>query len=234
MKTASYQIVEVLGSTALDFVVIDAEHAPFDRQQLDVSILAARAAGIDSLVRLPNAASDTVLNVLDVGASGILVPHALGADSARAVAARARYRDGERGFSNSSRAGGYGTVGMTQLVDAADKGVSVVCQIEDREAVERIDEIAAVSEVDCLFIGRADLAVSYGTFDPAHADVARAVEKVCRSCRAAGKTVGIFLADERGLSQYRDMGVTMFVIGSDQSMLRSQANGVIEAFQRLA
>jgi 2-keto-3-deoxy-L-rhamnonate aldolase RhmA len=232
VKSASYQTVEVLGSTGLDFIVIDAEHAPFDRQQLDITILAARAAGIDSLVRLPNTASDTILNVLDVGASGLLVPHALSADGVRAVVSKARYRQGERGFSNSPRAGRYGLTAMNPLVDAADAGTSLVFQIEDKEAVERIDEIAALDDVDMLFIGRADLAVSYGTFDLAHADVARAVETVCRSCRAARKPVGIFLADTRDVGRFRDMGVSMFVIGSDQSLLRAQTDSIVNAFRQ--
>ena len=231
VKTASHQLVEVLATAQLDFLVIDAEHAPFDRQQLDVSVLAARASGIEALVRLPNSSADTVLNVLDIGASGILVPHALDAASARATLARARYRGGERGFSNSPRAGGYGAIGMQALVDAADQNLSVLCQIEDREAVDHIDEIAAVDGIDCLFIGRADLAVSYGTFDPTHADVSAAIEHVCKACTAAKKTIGIFVGDVSETARYEAMGVSLFVVGSDQAMLRAQALAMVRTFR---
>ncbi len=231
VKTASHQIVEVLATAQLDFIVIDAEHAPFDRQQLDVSVLAARASGVEALVRLPNGSADTVLNVLDIGASGILVPHALDAASARSTLARARYRDGQRGFSNSPRAGGYGAIGMQALADAADRELSVVCQIEDRQAVDRIDEIAAVDGIDCLFIGRADLAVSYGTFDPTHHEVSKAVERVCKACTSAGKTLGIFVGDVSEIGQYEAMGVSLFVVSSDQAMLRAQATSMVRTFR---
>jgi 2-keto-3-deoxy-L-rhamnonate aldolase RhmA len=225
-------VVEVLGTTALDFIVIDAEHAPFDRQQLDVSILAARAGGLAVLVRVPNGAPDTVLNVLDVGATGLLVPHALGAADVRQVLASARYRGGVRGFSNSPRAGGYGAIGMAELVETADRDISVVCQIEDREAVERIEEIVAIDEVDCLFIGRADLAVSYATFDIGHERVDQAVKRVCAACADAGKAVGIFLGDGRELERYEDLGASLFVIGSDQAMLRAHAAALVKLFAR--
>jgi 2-keto-3-deoxy-L-rhamnonate aldolase RhmA len=202
VKTAAYQVVEVLGTTGLDFVVIDAEHAPFDRNQLDVCMLAARAAMLPAPVRLPNGAADTVLNVLDVGATGLLVPHAM-SGGVRQVLATSRYRGGTRGFSNSSRAGGYGRIGMAELIDTSDRETVVIFQIEDRESVEHIEEIAAIEELDCLFIGRADLALSFGVFDTHHPDVDVTVNRIIAACTAARRPIGIFLADGRDVERYR-------------------------------
>ena len=222
-KTASYQAVEVLAGSGLDFIVLDAEHAPFDRNQLDVCLMAARAGGLPALVRIPDDTPRSVLDVLDMGATGLLVPHARSAADAQRVRAAARYRGGVRGFSNSPRAGGYGRTPMLAHVEASDRESVVVCQIEDREAVDAIDAIAAVNEVDCLFIGRADLAVSYDVWDINHPTISDAVERICQGCKRAGKAVGIFLSDTRELPQFLALGVSLFVIGSDQSLLRAQA-----------
>lgn len=233
VKTTSYQTVEVLGASGLDFLVLDAEHAPFDRNQLDVCILAARAVGLPALVRTPDDAAETVLQVLDMGAAGVLVPHVVSPEDVRRVVAASRYRQGVRGFSNSPRAGGYGRVPMIQHIEVSDRDAAVVCQVEDRQAVEAIDAIAAVDEVDCLFIGRADLAVSYEVYDLAHAAVDAAVERVCKACRTAGKASGVFLGDTRDVPRYLDLGVTLFVISSDQSLLRSQAGALATTLRSL-
>jgi 2-keto-3-deoxy-L-rhamnonate aldolase RhmA len=229
VKTAAHPLVEVLGTTGLDFVVIDAEHAPLDRTSIDVCVLAARANALPALVRIPDDAPATILSVLDVGAAGLLVPHARSEAGVRDVIASARYRDGTRGFSNSPRAGRYGSLGMAELIERADAETTVVFQVEDRDAVENVERLAAIDAVDCLFIGRADLAVSYGAGDVNDAIVDRAVRRVCDACAAAQKAVGIFVADARDVERYARLGASLFVIGSDQSMLRAQASAVATA-----
>mgnify|MGYP006165676249 CR=1 FL=1 len=51
VKTPHPHVVEVLASTGLDCLCLDAEHAPFDRRDLDAGIMAARAGGMPVLVR---------------------------------------------------------------------------------------------------------------------------------------------------------------------------------------
>ncbi len=226
VKTASHQTVETLGTTGLDFIVIDSEHAPFSQNALDVCLLGARAAQLPALVRIVDGQPATILQALDLGATGLLVPHAETAEGIRAVLSSARYRTGSRGFSNSSRAGHYGTVPMREMVDSSDREVLVVFQIEDRAAVDAIETLAALEEVDCFLIGRADLAVSYGVFDPAHPEVYAAAARVCKVCAAVNKPVGMFLADTSELEHWLQLGVSLFVIGSDQAYLRVQADAI--------
>ena len=72
VKTPTTHATEILGALGFDFVVIDEEHAPFDRMATDTALLAARAAGTAALVRVQSATS--ILSVLDCGATGVLVP----------------------------------------------------------------------------------------------------------------------------------------------------------------
>lgn len=90
IKTAHPQVVEVLGTSGLAFAVIDAGHAPFDRNTLDLLMLTGRAAKLPLLVRIPDKAGPTILQVLDLGAAGLLVPHVNNAEEARSIVARAR------------------------------------------------------------------------------------------------------------------------------------------------
>jgi 2-keto-3-deoxy-L-rhamnonate aldolase RhmA len=160
LKTPTGHATEIVGDLGFDFVVIDQEHAPFDRTTTDIALLAARATGTPALVRVSG--PDAILSVLDCGATGVLVPHVASADYAREVAAICRYRGGKRGFATSTRAGRYTTVPMWRHIADSDAETVFVAQIEDVEALEEVDAIAAVEGVDSLFIGRGDLTAAFG------------------------------------------------------------------------
>ena len=106
VKTPGPHNTEALGTAGLDFVVIDEEHAPFDRGSIDLALLGARAGGIAGLVRVSDAGH--LLAALDDGATGVLIPHVDSPQRAAEVVSLCRYRGGSRGFSNTTRAGGYG------------------------------------------------------------------------------------------------------------------------------
>ncbi|HEY4296428.1 MAG TPA: aldolase/citrate lyase family protein [Paraburkholderia sp.] len=221
IKTGHYQPVEVAGTAGLDAVVIDAEHAAFSAGDLDACLMACCAAGVAGLVRVPDTRPATLLQVLDMGAQGVLVPHVKSAAQAAEIVACTRYARGVRGFSNSARAGGYGAVPMREHIAQQDETVSVICQIEDADALAHLDAIAAVDGVDCLFVGRADLSVSLRTFDLDAPAVAQATRAALSAASGTGKAGGLFLGDVASVPQWRAAGASFFVIGSDQSMMRA-------------
>ena len=223
VKTPSHQNVELLGQCGLDFVVLDAEHAPFGISDLDVCLMAARMMKLPALVRVASPRHEAIMQALDLGATGFLAPHVDSAQAASDCASAARYRGGRRGYSNSPRAGNYGLKSLAQTLDDGDRTTAVVCQIEDREALQNIDAIAATPDIDCLFIGRADLAVSLGVESLDAPVVQAAVRTVCEAGRRQGVAVGLFLPDARQVAAYREMGVSVFVVGSDQSLLQGAA-----------
>lgn len=227
VKTPSPIVVEVLGLTGLDCLCLDAEHAPFDRGTLDICLLAARSCNMEVLVRVPSAAPEHILNALDCGANGILVPHVRSAEEARDCVRASHYGPGGRGYAGSSRAAAYTTTPMTQhLADSAARTV-VVAQIEDPEAVEDIEAIAAVPGLDALFIGRVDLTVGFGASSMDDARVVAAVETVCAAGKRAGKPVGMFLARVSDVAQWRAKGATLFLLGSDHGFLMSGAAALL-------
>src|SRR5262245_46031206 len=85
LKTPTGHATEIIGEAGFDFVVIDQEHAPFDRTTSDIALLAARSVRIPALVRVPG--PEAILSVLDCGATGVLVPHVSSVEFARKVAA---------------------------------------------------------------------------------------------------------------------------------------------------
>jgi len=225
VKTDSPQTVEILGLCALDYVVLDTEHAPFDRRTVDRMLFAARAMALPMLVRIPDHRDATILSVLDMGASGIVVPHVDSADDAMEVVAAARFIGGRRGISLSARFGGYGTRSRAEAIAEADRSL-VVCQIESEAAVDSVDAIAAVRGVGGLLIGRADLALSMGLDGPKHSRIDTAVDRIIAVGRAHGLPIIVAMGDGREVEEFRRRGAQSFVVGSDQSLLRAACSAL--------
>lgn len=219
IKTPAPHQAEIIGLAGLDFAVADSEHAPLGAQALDLLSLAARATDLPLLVRVPAIDRVTIASALDIGLAGVVVPHVANRAAAQAALDGAKFSHGKRGFSPSPRAGGYGTADAGAYRREADATSVVMVQIEDVEALENLDDIATVDDVDVLFIGPADLALSMGASDPGDARVQAAIEKVAAAGRRHGKAVAIFVSRPERMRQYSELGITVFICGSDQSLL---------------
>jgi 2-keto-3-deoxy-L-rhamnonate aldolase RhmA len=231
LKTPGVHATEILGGLGYDFVVIDTEHAPFNPETVDVMLLAARAAGLAGVVRVGDVAQ--ALAVLDMGAEGVLIPHVDSAEKARRAVAACRYRGGARGFTNSSRAGGYGALGIAAHVAAADQRVAVIAMIEDPAAMAVIDEILAVDGLDAVFIGRGDLTVAYGETAMSAKPVVEATARVLAAAARAGKPACLMTAGADEAAGHLRAGASAFIHGSDQGFMRQAAAAVLAGYAAL-
>ena len=232
IKTPSVHATEILARIGFDFLVIDQEHAPFDAAALDMLALAGRAGGVACLVRVADTAPARLAGVLDMGFAGVVAPHVNSAEAAVALARACRHRGGGgRGFTNSSRAGGYGAKTMVEHVDSADRQVTVVAMIEDAEALDSLDEILTTPGIDAILVGRADLAVSLGEAALDAPVVTQGVDRVLAACRRLKLPAFIFATDVAEASRFARCGVSGFIIGSDQSMMRTTAQDIHARFQ---
>jgi 2-keto-3-deoxy-L-rhamnonate aldolase RhmA len=223
LKTPTLHGAEILGALGFDFLVVDEEHAPFDRAATDAALFAARATGAAGFVRVQSAAPNHILSVLDCGATGVLVPHVASAEMARRVAAACRYRGGKRGWSGSVRSAGYGGGKMWDTIAASDAATTVVAQIEDPEALEEIDAIAATEGIDALFIGRGDLTAAMGAPGNDAPEIRDAVARIAAAAKRAAKPVMVFVGGMKEAEWLRAMGATAFVVSSDQGFMKQAA-----------
>lgn len=228
VKLDSPVVIEILGTTSLDFAVLDAEHAPLDLGSLDRLLLAGRAARLPLLVRVADSSPARIQSALDMGAAGVVVPRVDSAAQAANIVASAKFRQGARGFSISPRFAGYGTLHRAAAIACGD-AAQVICQIESAAALAQVDAIAAVPGVDALFIGRADLALSMQLDDPNDDRMAHAVDRICRVARDAGKVCGIHVRDALEAKQIRVQDASFFIIASDQSLLQRAVQAIARA-----
>lgn len=217
VKTPAIPIIEVLALAPIDVICLDQEHAPFGAAELDACIAVAGARRLPALVRVPGLAAEHVCRALDLGATGVLVPHVDSVEDARRVASAARFAPhGTRGYAGSHRAAAYATRSIGDNLAAA-AATTVLVQIESPEAVEAAADIAAVEGVDGLFIGPVDLAVAMGASSPEDPGVLAAMEHVVGAGLRAGVAVGAFASSPRAMRQLSTWGATLLLAGSDQA-----------------
>lgn len=218
IKTPTPHVAELLGLAGLDFAVVDREHAPIGTEALDLLVIAARSVALPLLVRVPSNDPVSIASALDAGAEGILVPHVRNAAEASSVVQAAKYSAGKRGFSPSVRAGMYGTQEAAKYRSSADARSVLIVQIEDVTALDHLDEIASISEIDALFIGPADLALSIGC-GPHDSALADAINLIVAAGKRNAKPVAIFTTQADQIPSSLAKGISIVVCGSDQSMI---------------
>ncbi|MEM9098890.1 MAG: HpcH/HpaI aldolase/citrate lyase family protein [Pseudomonadota bacterium] len=222
---------EILAHAGFDWVLIDMEHAPNDLPQV-LAQAQALAVGPAPVLCRP-AWNDTVLikRVLDIGIQSLIIPFVQSAEEAQAAVAATRYPpEGVRGVAGGSRASHYGRVPGYQQNAAAQ--IAVVVQIETRDAVDRIEEIAAVEGIDALFIGPADLAASMGHLgDIQHQDVQATIAEAAQRCQAAGKPIGTLAVDKPIADRYFEIGYDFIAVGVDSVLLTRAADALAQSFR---
>ncbi|MCL3883516.1 aldolase/citrate lyase family protein [Marivita sp. GX14005] len=232
LKTPSYQIVEVLAQSELDFVCLDVEHAPFDRAAVDACCAIGRALDFPVLIRVGDASPREILQALDCGAVGVVVPHVDSAAKAADVARAARFGGGGRGYAGSTRWAGYATQSMPDLLARSQAETVVIAQIEEPEGVDASDAIAATDGIDALFLGPADLSVGYGHDNQSSDQLFAAIERVGSAAAAAGKAYVSWVANAQKARDWARYGMSCFFIASEHSWMRAgataEARGVHE------
>lgn len=189
--TASVFIMECLGRTGFDFVIIDNEHSPVEAESSADFIRAAESCGLTPLCRVRETSRPAILKLLDVGAQGLIVPNVSSVEQVREIINYAKYYPlGERGFC-PSRKDGWGfdiPGGVPAVMEHFNRETLLIPQCETVGALECIEAITALDGVDGIFVGPYDLSISMGIpGDFSNPVFQAAVQRIVAACKAAGK-----------------------------------------------
>ena len=207
--------VEFCGHLGFDWILIDGEHGGVGVETSYALVTAADAVGMASVVRVPANDPTVILGYAESGANAILAPHIMSAGAGAQLVQAVRYApQGSRGAMSGSRAANYGlTQTSAEYFAAVDKQAIPIGMIEDKQALDDLDEIVRVPGLEHFFIGPGDLAMSLGlpgmAFDPRVQDeVARAVKVIS----SAGKTVGTLVNNAKSAERLVADGARMITV----------------------
>lgn len=226
-------LAEFIGRTGFDVIWYDLEHRSFRPETVEALALACRATGIDLMVRIRKSGYQEVMNMLECGATGILVPHCLSAKEARQWVEWTRFPpEGKRGMDGVGIDADYGLASPVEYMRHANRETFLALQVEDREALEQIDEIAAVPGFDILFVGPGDLSISLGVPMQMDAPVLQdAISRVAAAAARHGKAWAIPTGTPEIAQRMLDRGARMITGGADHIFL---VQGYMDSFARFS
>jgi len=207
---------EVTAMSGFDVVVVDLEHGAGDEGAGRAQIQAAgRHAAV--VVRVPDGPAQAG-RMLDAGADGVIVPQVASPEEAERVARAVRYA-GARGISPLSRGNRFGAAGP-DFRARADERVACIVQIERASALEAVDAIAALDDVDALLMGPADLSADLGCEPDLDGPRLReAAEHVAAAAARHGKTAALHMARSDQAAAFRELGFTMLSCTFESAVL---------------
>ena len=219
LNLASPLAAEVMAVGGCEWLVIDAEHAPWDLGLITEGIRAIESQGCVPLVRPWTNDPAWFGLILDAGAMGLVVPHVSTVEQAEAIAAAVRYPPRGHRSSGTSRA----TIDRGWTAQANDH--LIICpQIEDLEGADNTAAIMAVDGMDAAYIGPSDLALSMGLTSAdmfTNADHAAAIAKVLAGAQANGKPAGLPAPTVDRARALIAQGFTMIDYSSDYRILQA-------------
>ena len=210
---------EACALAGFDWLLTDLEHGGGDESELLPQQLAADAHGVPMLVRVESTHRIRAGHALDLGAAGIMFPGIESPAQAEQAIRHLNYPpDGDRGVATYNRAYGFGL--HPERLETANERILGIVQIESRQAVTQVEQIAAVPGIDVLFIGPRDLSHDLGvpgdTAAPAFQD---ALTRVVAAADEAGVAAGILAPEAQTARHYAAQGLRFIGIGSDATLL---------------
>jgi len=227
------EVPRILAAAGLDWTFIDAEHGGFDQESLQDLSKACVLAGICPIVRVADLQYPLVARALDCGAQGILLPRVESPELlAKAVSWTRFPPQGVRGFGLTGPHLEYENVTMAQVIEHMNQNILVVFQIETQTALDRLEELLSVPNIDAVMIGPADLSISLGVpgqFE--HPKLIEAMERVRESCDRHGVAPGLHLRSIPMIKSWRDRGMRFLSCNSETGFLLEKAAETVTALR---
>jgi len=218
---------EIVGLSGFDWVLIDLEHGAGSESTTLSQIQALEHTNAGVIVRAESTEPQRIHRVLDMGAEGVMCPKVKNADEALKVIKGLHYPPhGNRGVAKMVRATQFGLNFNDYYQKSRDQILGIV-QIETKEVLNHLNEVAAIDGVDILFIGPADLTMElgiFGQFD--HPDFLDAVHKIIGAAKKAKKAVGILFFNPDDYQKYHNMGIRFLACGADATFVADGARNL--------
>jgi 4-hydroxy-2-oxoheptanedioate aldolase len=230
LALADPSLFEMTSLMGFDGIWLDLEHRSISVETAANLMRAARVGSADIMARPAKGEFMRMGRLLEYGAQGIMYPRCDNAEEAREVVKWSKFAPlGRRGLDSANADNPYCMTPVAPYVKAANDETFVVIQIEDPDALEHVDEIAAVEGVDVIFLGPADFSVLAGVpgqFD--HPKVNDAIARVAAAATKHGKAWGLPTGSVERTKYLMGLGATFLAHGADIIMVKSG----MEAIQR--
>lgn len=222
-------VAEYIGLNGFDYYMIDGEHGAITASDIQPLIMACELTNCTPLARIRSVDTKLILQYMDAGIMGVMMPGIDNADDVRRLVDAIKYPPvGKRGL-GPIRASQYmqGKMSQEEYVHFANQETFVLPQIESMEAVNNLEELCSIDGVDGFIIGPRDLAMSMGFYDgPKHDEVAKMLDHIFDTIKKAGKFYGTVAGTSESAQALVDKGASM-ILNSVQGLLKVSAKSFL-------
>lgn len=210
------RVAELASIIGFDCIWIDQEHIGMDWSAVAANVWATKAHNTDLVVRVSRGGYNDYIKPLELDATGIMVPHVMGVEDARKIIKMTRFHPvGRRPIDGGNGDGSYTIMDFEDYLREANNQRFIILQIEDPEAMEEIEEIAALDGFDMLFFGPGDFSQGIGSpgkwNHPGIIDARKKVAQIAKKYKKFAGTVGT----PADLKEWISLGYQFINLGSD-------------------
>ncbi len=224
-------IVEYIGLLGFDYYMIDGEHGSISISDVSHLIRACELTGCTPLARIRSVDSKLILQYMDAGIMGVMMPSIDSTDDVKKLVDAIKYPPmGQRGL-GPVRAADYfmGSLSQGEYVKYANEQTLVLPQVESMECVRNLEAICQIDGVDGFIIGPRDLAMSMGYYDgPGHPEVKKMLDEIFQTIRASGKFFGTVAGTPEQAQALIDKGAKM-ILNSVQGLIKVAGKNFLKA-----
>jgi 4-hydroxy-2-oxoheptanedioate aldolase len=233
---ASPKIPEMMGLIGYDCVWIDMEHQDYDYDQAFNMCLASRATGMEPMIRIRKEGDHSFYRAFEAGGTGIMVPHVRTIQEAEWALRFSRFAPvGLRGIDGVEASARYSLLPQDEYLKWALNETFVLFQVEDKESLDIIDEVARMDGLDGFFFGPADMTQSLGIpLQFSHPKIAEARKIVAAAAKKYGKFWGMPVGNAARAKELRDEeGAQFFACGAAVIMLKDGFQAIRNDFDQV-
>jgi len=220
-------VMQMLVNGGFDFVIIDGEHGPFNIETVADLSRHGALVGLTPLVRITDISYTQVAQPLDAGAHGIMIPRVTNAEQVKQAVSFMKYPPvGIRGNAQNRGYSNFQSGNVYEVMNKINQDRLLIIQIETKEALENLESILEIPEVDILYIGPNDLSISLGVGGQPDSPILHAaVEKVYEGCKKYNKIPGIHSTDLKWSIHWKSKGfVFLSTIDEVNCMIQTAKN----------
>ena len=226
---SSEQVTDIISVSGFDFALLDLEHGLHNPQTIQNCMFTAKSSGIGVIARIPSLTYPYIVQIIDTGIDGILVPHVETInDLKEAINSIFLHPDGSKSFSPFVPRFSYGA-NIARFTQNPLLGIL----LESEKGLNNSDSLLSHSNVDFVYFGAYDLSVEIGcSGDIFSKHIVERLDLLTQCAKANDKSIMAIYRSEKELQMLLDIGVNLPIASVDTLNLNMKLSKEVEVYKR--
>jgi 4-hydroxy-2-oxoheptanedioate aldolase len=229
----SSMLIDVIASTGVDFIIIDAEHGSFSYETAQTVVSICESYKVSPIMRVGSLNESLILRALDIGMHGIQLPNIQTSENAQTLVKYSKYPPiGIRGFSPYTKAGLYDVKNAEIMPEIANNNTLLIANVEDEIGLNNLASISKIDGINIVFIGLFDLSKSLGIpGDISNKKVLNKLDEAIKIVHQCNKKVGSIASTPEMLAVLKNKNIDYITYSVDSGIVKQSYTRILKQFR---